>query len=213
MLGKVAEAVLVRRCSEDLNINREWLSIARRITTRRSTAEAFCAIGTELRSTKRHYPQKYNPSDPQRDIIWINKNGELATMQNAHYMAAIPAGLQVKVSGNGANYILKALKEQRYEVPMAYFPMQNDYESIFESVCKSERIEEGFLEGNFINVRNVDDNAFIEVRNYFPILVRLYTGELSATEFVNEAIGIAPIRNSILAGALTSNATDIRIIR
>lgn len=29
LLGKIAEAVIVRRCHEDEEINRKWLSIAR----------------------------------------------------------------------------------------------------------------------------------------------------------------------------------------
>ena len=35
------------------------------------TAKKFEALGTGLESTKRAYPRHYNPSDPQRDIIWV----------------------------------------------------------------------------------------------------------------------------------------------
>ena len=213
LLGKVAEAVLVRRCAEDSEINRVWLSVARKIRTTHRIADEFFAIGTGLYSTQKRHPHKYSPSDPQRDIIWINNSEELALMSNMRNSAAIPAGLQVKVSGNGANYILKSLKEQRYEVPLVYFPMQRDYEKLYRYLCASGEIGEGFLEENFIDASEIDRRAFDEVRDYYPLLMGLFSGDISVSDFINEALGITPIRNGILASALASNVTDIRIIR
>lgn len=52
LLGKVAEAVIVRRCHEDMEINNKWLSLARRKKAKIKTAEKFTAFGTGLLSTK-----------------------------------------------------------------------------------------------------------------------------------------------------------------
>ena len=41
LLGKIAEAVIVRRCREDEEINKKWLSIARRKKAKSKTAERF----------------------------------------------------------------------------------------------------------------------------------------------------------------------------
>lgn len=51
-------------------------------------ADSFQAIGTGLYSTKRNHPKKFNYTDPQRDIIWINKDEECATMRSMGYGAA-----------------------------------------------------------------------------------------------------------------------------
>lgn len=78
LLGKVAEAVIVRNCIDDPQLNRTWISKARKNRTSQRIADTFHAIGTGLNSTKKRYPHKYSPSDPQRDIIWINNDGECA---------------------------------------------------------------------------------------------------------------------------------------
>ena len=45
LLGKIAEAVIVRRCHEDEEINRKWLSIARRKKAKYKTVAKFKEIG------------------------------------------------------------------------------------------------------------------------------------------------------------------------
>lgn len=53
LLGKVAEAVIVRNCTDDAQLNRAWLSKARKNRTTQRVADAFQAIGTGLHSTKK----------------------------------------------------------------------------------------------------------------------------------------------------------------
>ena len=43
LLGKVAEAVIVRRCNENIEINKKWLSCARKKKANKTTAEKFKA--------------------------------------------------------------------------------------------------------------------------------------------------------------------------
>lgn len=52
LLGKIAEAVIVRRCVENEDINKKWLSVARRKKAKAKTAERFMAVGTGLIKTK-----------------------------------------------------------------------------------------------------------------------------------------------------------------
>lgn len=211
LLGKVAEAVLVRNCDDNPQLNRAWLAKARRNRTIQRTADSFRAIGTGLNSTKRRYPHKYNPSDPQRDIVWINEKDEYALTAGGRTTAGMIAGLQVKVSGNGMNYLLNSLTHRRYEVPLVYFPMNDDFERILDRVNKNEVIvEPGF---DFIDIRELDANAFYEVQDYYPLLIDLYSGRISGDDFVREAKGIFPLRNGVLATSMSVASSDIRIIR
>lgn len=210
LLGKVAEAVLVRNCTDDLELNRMWLSKARKIRTNHQHAEIFKAIGTGLHSTKHKYPQKYSPSDPQRDIIWVNENGECALMGGGRTTAGVVAGLQVKVSGNGINYIRKSLADQRYEVPLVYFPINDDYHKILESINRTRVIVEPGID--FIDVRDFDENSFWEIQDYYPLLLKLFSGQISAERFVNEAINIPTLRNGVLATAMSVPKSEVRIL-
>lgn len=54
MMGKIAEAVIVRRCRDNEDINLNWLRIASRKRVRMETAKKFEAWGTGLESKKRH---------------------------------------------------------------------------------------------------------------------------------------------------------------
>lgn len=159
---------------------------------------------------QKKYPQKYSPSDPQRDIIWINANGECATVAGGQSIARIIAGLQIKVSGNGVSYIQQSLVKQRYEVPLVYFPMNDDFGRVLEKTNKTGMFVEPGVD--FIDVREVDENAFYEIQDYYPLLIRLFTGQLSGDAFVREASGISPLRNGIIATTMSVPKSDIRII-
>lgn len=210
LLGKVAEAVIVRNCTDDLELNRMWLSKARKNRTIHRMSDNFKAIGTGLHSTKNRYPQKYSPSDPQRDIIWIDENGNCALVAGSQTTAGIVAGLQVKVSGNGISYIKKALEDQRYEVPLVYFPINNDYDVILDKINKrGNYVEPGV---DFIDVREFDNDSFLEISEYYPILFALFSGQISGEEFVQAASQIMPLRNGIIASALSVPKSEIRII-
>ena len=210
LLGKVAEAVMVRNCFDDAQLNRAWLAKARKNRTLQRVADSFHAIGTGLHSTKNRYPQKYNPSDPQRDIIWINEDGECALVAGAQTTVGVVAGLQVKVSGNGLSYIQKDLINQRYEVPLVYFPLNNDFDRILDKINGSRMVVEPGVD--FIDVRELDANAFFEIKAYYPLLKALFIGQMSCDDFIKEASGLDPLKNSILATTLPSSKFDIRII-
>lgn len=211
LLGKVAEAVLVRNCAYNRNLNRRWLSKAKRERLTQGDTDPYKAIGTGLHSTKRTYPHKYSPSDPQRDIIWIDENEDCALVKGFRATSGRIAGLQVKVSGNGLNYIRKPLTNRYYEVPLVYFPMSNDYDTILDKVNHEGVIVEPGAD--FIDVREIDTNAFYEIQEYYPLLQYLFSGRMSVDEFVMKASGMVPLRNGILATTLSATQSDIRIYR
>ena len=102
LLGKIAEAIIVRDCREFEEVNIKWFSIARRKRAKRSTASRYIALGTGLLYTKNNYATFYNPSDPQRDIIWVNPETKMTSiMPQDRITEATVAGLQIKVSTNG----------------------------------------------------------------------------------------------------------------
>lgn len=94
-------------------------------------------------------------------------------------------GLQVKVSGNGLKYIQKSLADQRYEVPLVYVPMNNDFDIILDKVNKSRMVVEPGVD--FIDVRELDANDFYEIKDYYPLLMGLFTNQIFCDEFINRA--------------------------
>lgn len=169
ILGKVAEAVVVRNCANDPVKNKKWLDKARRGISRSDVASKFRAIGTGLHSTKRDYPHKYSPSDPQRDIIWVDSRGRVANVIGSSNVSSIQAGLQIKVSGNGVNYVQRAMVRGQYEVPVVYFPINDDFDQIAANLRKKadtgelEPIEIGV---DLINARDVDSDSYDRVYDY-----------------------------------------------
>ncbi|MBQ8940699.1 MAG: hypothetical protein IJ062_02605 [Firmicutes bacterium] len=216
ILGKVAEAVIVRNCFNNPEINKKWLDKARRGKSKPEIASRFRAIGTGLHSTKREYPHKYNPFDTQRDVIWMDSEGKVANVIGSNVVSGVQAGLQIKVSGNGANYVQRAMIKNQYEVPVVYFPINDDFDQIVSNLRKkaaSGEISPIEIGADFIDVREVDKSAFNSVYDYYPILEDLFYGRISANDFVKEAYGIVPLQNAILANALEGVAKRILLFK
>lgn len=72
ILGKIAEAQIVRSCHADVYANRRWGQIARRGMVPHHTLDRYLAVGTGLETTRLNHFQKYRPNDPQRDIVWVH---------------------------------------------------------------------------------------------------------------------------------------------
>ncbi|ERL25332.1 hypothetical protein HMPREF1985_00394 [Mitsuokella sp. oral taxon 131 str. W9106] len=88
--------------------------------------------------------------------------------------------------------------------------MNNDFEKVLDRVNKMGLVVEPGLD--FINVREIDEDAFFEVREYYPLLLSLFTGRLTGDDFVREASGMKTLRNGILAATMFLPKSDIRII-
>lgn len=220
LLGKIAEAVLVRRCQEDEQLNRQLFQLSRRKNAWATTARRFKAIGTGLKSTQRDFPKRYSPSDTQRDIIWVDDEGVPALMAGGSAMAGVEAGLQVKVSLYGTNYMVDDLLNNRYEVPMVYFPINNDFERIINQLVKKQGayifdIETGDYRGvrvgeDLVDIRAYDYDAFEEVKDYYPIIYDLINGDIDVVDLIDIARGNGTLENMMLLTALgSSNAETI----
>lgn len=220
LLGKIAEAVLVRRCQENEQLNRQLFQLSRHKNARITTARRFKAIGTGLKSTQRDFPKRYNPSDTQRDIIWIDDEGIPALMAGSSAMAGVEAGLQVKVSLYGINYMVDDLLSNRYEVPMVYFPINNDFERVIDWLVKKQGAyifdtEIGDYRGicvgeDLVDIRAYDYDAFEEVKDYYPIVYDLINGDIDVVDLIDIARGNGTLENTMLLTALgSSNAETI----
>lgn len=220
LLGKIAEAVLVRRCQEDERLNRQLFQLSRRKNAWGTTARRFKAIGTGLKTTKRDFPKRYNPSDTQRDIIWVDDEGVPALMAGSTEMVGIEAGLQVKVSLDGVEYVVNDLINDRYEVPMVYFPINNDFEEVIDRLVREQRAyvldtdTGGYRDirvgEDLVDIRAYDYDAFEEVKDYYPIVYGLITGDIDLVDLIDIARGNGTLENTVLLTALsTSNAQTI----
>lgn len=214
MMGKIAEAVIVRRCKDREEINLRWLRIASRKQVRMDTAKKFEALGTGLESTKRAYPRHYNPSDPQRDIIWV-MGGMRAQMKGSTGTSGMDAGLQVKVSSDGMAYIYNDLLTSRYEVPLVYFDISGDFYKIADRLFMDRQIQ-GLspisIETDLIHARAVDPEGYDEVYYYVDLVTALVKGKISPSDLIDEAGKYPTMKNAVFASAFENIPSDIQIM-
>lgn len=210
LLGRVAEAVIVRRCNEIPDVNYKFFNKARRLRSWRKTADKYKAIGTGLLTTQQRYPRKYNPTDPQRDIIWIDDTGRVAFAKGGSQISGIEAGLQIKVSTDGKKYILEDLLKQRYEVPLVYFPINNDFDFLAEKLYirgASVRDTDGNarllrIGEDFINVKAIDPEAYEEVKSYEGLCFGLIDGDFTVDDLIETAYGNSDLKKAIMDESL-----------
>lgn len=131
--------------------------------------------------------KKYNISDPQRDVIWLNENGQVAMMNGSSNIAGLEAGLQIKVSQDGAAYFLNDLINIRYEVPVVYFDICNDFDSVAEKLYLArytKRIDGLIIGEDFIKVSAIDFNAYNEVLFYVDLIKALIDGRITPEKLI-----------------------------
>lgn len=223
LLGKIAEAVLVKRCQENEQINKDFFQIATKKSVYLVTSRKYTAIGTGLQGTSKIYPQRYNPTDPQRDIIWVDSQGKPALMAGANSQSGIIAGLQIKVSLHGVNYLLSDLLSTRYEVPIIYFPLRNDYEQIVERLEKElkksndlyNKISISNILENFIDIRAHDYEACEEIMDYYPLIYDLIDGNIEVADLVDIAVRHRDptLKNAVMMSALDSPNIDSIVLQ
>lgn len=208
LLGKIAEAIIVRDCREDEKINKKWFSIARRKRAKRSTASRYIALGTGLLYTKNNYSTFYNPSDPQRDIIWVNPETQTTSiMPQDRITEATVAGLQIKVSTNGNSYVYPDIINGRYEVPLVYFDLDRDFDEIAQRLYE-ERLDVVIGE-DFINARVVNFEEFEELIDYMELVQGLITGRIDPDYLINiEGQNDEILRTAILSSTLEEAGID-----
>lgn len=219
LLGRIAEALMVRRCAEDIDTNKRWLRKGMMSAIHKRTAEKFHAVGTGLASTKKNHPHKYNPSDSQRDIIWIDNKGNQAMMPSARdWNSGIPAGLQLKVSTNGIGYILHDLNTYRYEVPLVYFGLEDDFDNIVEKYCDSikRKQEDNFIirpGEHFINAKSEDPSIYDTLKYYQPIIYDLHTGKIKPEDIIYLTRNDYVLQNAVATKILNDNINMTTLIK
>lgn len=214
IMGKVGESVLVRRCTQYANLNLMWMRIASGRQVQRTTASKYRAVGTGFKSTQRDYPKAYNPNDTQRDIIWLDEEGYHYQMNGSTSTSGLDAGLQVKVSMDGMRYVYKDLLDGIYEVPLVYFDINNDYGLVYRKVQQelSSRGESSRnLQDWFISGRDIDPDAYDEIKYYTEMVRALINGRLRVEDLVNRAERSPSFGSAVMAGAMETVSSEIFI--
>lgn len=214
LLGRIAEAIIVRNCNRDCIINQRYFSIARKKRAKQKTADKFFALGTGLNYTKENYPKHYNPSDTQRDIVWINNDSELALMKNQDKhstTAAKIAGLQIKATKDGIKYVLPDIIQDRYDVPIIYFDIENDYQKILWKIYKDTNID---LEYDIIHPNTIDPRGYDEFLHYVDLVYAMVDGKLRPQDLIigaNKSDDIL-MENALLSTTLSNVNMTNRIV-
>ncbi len=187
LLGKIAEAIIVRNCHNDELVNQKYFSIARKKRAYLPTSNRFFALGTGMHYTQINYHKFYNPSDTQRDVIWINEQNEAAIMMdhnNISTTTARMAGLQIKATRNGIRYVLPDIIQDRYDVPIIYFDVENDYHKILNKIYKDTKVN---LEYDIIHPREIDPQGYDEFINYVDLVYAMVNNRLKPKDLVFSA--------------------------
>jgi hypothetical protein len=188
VLGKIAEALIVKECNDSVLANRQWGMCARRGRIPHQSLDQFKAIGTGLNSTKRAYPTKYNTGNTQRDILWIHKDeviSELKQMSRGTNRG-VPAGLQVKVSFNGMSYVYPDVKYSRYEVPLVYFDLSNDFDAVANAVYADQR--DVAIGSDLIRGQHVSRECHEILQSYYEVVLALAERRLRPDEIIRDEL-------------------------
>ncbi|GLK61035.1 MULTISPECIES: hypothetical protein [Azotobacter] len=189
VLGKIAEAVIVQECNRNIFANRKWGMVARKGRRPHQALDDFKAIGTGLNSTQRHHPQKYNATNPQRDIIWIHKENttqELLQLVRGNN-SGVSAGIQVKVSHDGLMYLYQSdIVSRRYEVPLVYFDLGNDFHNLTNKIYAAQMnvaIGTDFVRGHTISPEIHD-----LLVSYYWLVYDLVAGRMRIDQLIKDEL-------------------------
>jgi hypothetical protein len=156
---------------------------ARRGKKEVSSPDKFVAVGVGLKSTQadRVLRTTYSSNDPQRDVVWVRKDNpeqELLSV-GANRTSGLPAGLQVKVSRSGQDYVLRDLLHSRYKVPVVYFDLGDDFYLLKDKLhaCSQRGELHINLERGFVHGRTVDPDIHERLSYFDPLVTALVRGE------------------------------------
>lgn len=207
IMGKLAEVVIVKRCLNDTEANRKWLSIGKfsKINLPINQTIPFKAIGTGLLSTEKNYHDFYNPQDTQRDVIWIDTNNMPALQVGSTPTRGNIAGLQIKTSINGMKYVYSSLINHQYCVPMVYFGIGafNDYVKIATTLCQNKCLDYNNLKKYFVDAQEIDYMAYEELKSYVPLVQYIIENNVDPANLLNYAENNSTLRTAIAATSIS----------
>lgn len=198
LLGNMGEAIIVRRCNENEDINKKWMKVASKNSEFNLDSSKFAAVGTGLYRTRvsNVYSHYYSPCDTQRDIIWAykdNPNNQFIIPNNIN--SGFVGGLQVKTSFDGYKYFGKDLIANRYIVPIVYFDLCNDFYSVYSNSILNGY--NGRIECDLIDVKQIDIDAYNEMIFYKDYIYALAENKIDVKNFVERGYK-TPIGNAIV---------------
>jgi 3-deoxy-7-phosphoheptulonate synthase len=204
ILGRIAEAIIVRDCNNNEILNNIWFSKARLMkNTNKKFSKKFKAIGTGLLSTKKQFSQKYNPFDPQRDIVWIDKKDRYALVsKKSSQISGLIAGLQIKVSTDYKNYILQDILNSKYENPIVYFDLNEDFYNLVGYLTSNNVIQPNEIGTNIIQGKSINVNTHIELLHYYELINAIINNKLTIEHLISnpDAYGDKNILKNVIIG-------------
>lgn len=180
MMGSIAESLVVKLCNESKEANRELGRWARGGARSTATLDSFIAVATGSQKTKRSFSQWYNPSDTQKDVIWVKKDDTdhqlLCVKKRGSGFSGKPAGLQVKAS-HDYKYVLSTI--ENYHYPVLYFDLNNDWREL------SRAMRNRNINNNLLHPDDIDRYLMDQLRGSFDIVVALINREKTIQDVVD----------------------------
>lgn len=181
LIGSIAESLVVNLCNQYPEVNRALGMHARFGVRPHKKLDEYIAVATGSARTKRLFPQHYNPSDTQRDIIWVEKDNtenQLSCIGSSR-VSGKPAGLQVKASHDGVNYVLPTIQDYHY--PILYFDLNGDW-GIVKNAVMSEHPS-----STLIHPDEIQYEIKYILKGYFDIIISLFRGEITINRIIRDA--------------------------
>ncbi|MFB6367171.1 hypothetical protein ACFCP7_24610 [Paenibacillus elgii] len=214
LMGKVAELIILNRCIKD-KMNRKYAKVARNGKRETKSLDSYLPVTASKEND-------LNTNDSQIDIFWVKKpqNGEEDTEKE--FLLKLDsdnlAGLQVKFSTNGLNYIFPFLRDKKYNVPMMYFGIKDDYDEIRSKMYKHIESSDTFklkkkkeiseyIDERFVNMKSFDRDAFDEAENFYPMIKKLVKGKMKIDDLLD---GEKIIKQSLTNYIFESNSELIQ---
>lgn len=206
LIGSIAESLVVNLCNTYPEVNRTLGMYARFGKILHKKLDDYIAVATGSMRAKNYFWQHYNPSDTQRDIIWVerdNTENQLLCISSNNSVSAKPAGLQVKASHDGLNYVLPTI--QNYHYPVLYFDLNGDWGTVQKAVFLSHP------NAVLINPCDIQHEIKYILKGYFDIIVALLRNEISIQQVINQSkhMGDSVLSSGIDAAEVT---TDSKLI-
>lgn len=179
LIGSIAESLVVNMCNEYPDVNRTLGMYARFGQRVHEKLDDYVAVATGSMRTKSCFRQYYNPSDTQRDIVWVerdNTDNQLLCISPNNNVSAKPAGLQVKASYDGVNYVLPTI--QNYHYPVLYFDLNDDWGVVHKAIMSNHP------GSTLIHPDQIQHEIKNILKGYFDIIISLIRGEISVQQVI-----------------------------
>jgi hypothetical protein len=205
LIGNLAEALVVEYCRKHPEVNRTLATYARFGERATKSLDNFLAIGTGSKATEMNYRQHYQPRDTQRDIVWIDKtdNSKLLACVGGTASSSTTAGLQVKASQDGINYVLPSISDYYY--PILYFDLSDDW-GIVEQAAKAKNPNATLIHPDEI-MREIKEH----LKGYYKLVLALIQKKMTIKDIIDKSMyeGDSPLIAGIAASDVNIDKTII----